>query len=197
MAGTYAVEYSTGGTNGSPSWTALPGGGGTSFRFHTSTSVSEDLTNPIPIPDAGFNYSFWVSITLHIAGTYTQINNIRHYSDGTIGWNLGTGGQLSCGNDDDGSGGKGISDANYRVPTGTQGTSGDEVVANHPTVDIAQNIESFTAGSPLTVDTTNYGPNQDVRTKHIVLQPKVDTLANGALQGVTGSESLTWIADEI
>ena len=180
MAATYAVEYSTGGTNGNPSWTALPGGGGTSFRFHTSTSVSEDLTNPIPIPDAGFNYSFWVSITLHIAGTYTQVNNVRHYSDGTIGWNLGTGGQLSCGNDDDGSGGKGISDANYRVPTGTQGTSGDEVVANHPTV-----------------DTTNHGPNADVRTKHIALQTKVDTLGNGAIQGVTGSESLTWIADEI
>lgn len=198
MVAAYSILYSTGGSNGSPSWTALPGGGGTSFRFHTSVSVAEDLVNPIPIPAAGFNYSFWVAIALHVTGTYTQVNNIRQHSDGTISWNLGAAGALNVGSNSAGSNGLGLTDAQYIVPSGTIGTSGDEIVANHATVDQAINIQTYNnATNALVLDTVNYGPNATFDSKHSCLQVKCSTVGDGALQGVQGSEQVTVLADEI
>ena len=64
------------------------------------------ITYPIPIPAAGFNYSYWKHVCLGVTGTFTSVSNIRHYCDGAIGWNFGTAGELRRGNRD--SGDKGV-----------------------------------------------------------------------------------------
>lgn len=186
MAATYTVKYATG-SDGSPTWNALPGSGGTAFRFKTNTDVAVNLSDPIPIPSSGFNYSYWVSLTLDLGGSFTQVDNIRHYCDGGIGWATGTGGGLFINTNP-----TGLADADYDQSQGTSGTTGDECAANHGGVTTMSSIASYTSGSPLTVDSTAYTSTGN--TKHIVLQVKV---ADDATQGVQSSETLTWLADEI
>ncbi len=211
MPAEYAIRYATG-PDGSPAWNQLPGGSNDAFRFKTNTDVAEDLNDPIPIPSGGFNYSFWVSLTLYITGnpTYTQVDNIRHYSDGTIGWTLGTDGglmvhQKSGENRDTGT--HGLTDAQYFQSQGVAGASGDELTAaNHsalidattPYVDLSGGAVYYYAGSPQIVDTTAYsGSPGPENTLHLVLQVKCDTAALGASQGLQTGETLTFLADEI
>ncbi len=186
MAGIYKVQYATG-VSGSPVWNDLLGGESNEMRFRTDTAITLDLTNPVPIPKAGFNYAFWVSLSLNFAGTFTQVDNIRHYSDGAIGWNFGTGGGLFVNSTP-----TGLTDAQYVQATGVVGTSGDEIVANHANVSAVADVEVYTSGSPLVVDTTIYTGVGN--SKHIALQPKV---ATDATQGVQTAETLTWLVDEI
>jgi len=186
MAATYAVQYATG-ADGTPTWNALPGSGGTAFRFKTNTDVAVDLNDPIPIPAAGFNYSFWVSVSLNITGTYTQVDNIRHYANSAIGWTYGTGGALNINTTP-----AGLTDAQYEQSQGTVGTSGDELLANHTVVTAIGAIGT----SPVVIDAGPYTSPPD-QTDHIVMQTKVDTAANSASQGVQAAETLTWLVDEI
>ncbi len=197
MAGIYASKYGTG-ADGLPTWNVLPGSGGTAFRFKTNTDVAVDLNNPIPIPTAGINFSFWVSVILEMTGTYTQIDNIRHYSDGTINWTLGTSGGLFINNT--GAAPYGLADANYDQSAGTVGTTGyDAIIAapnGHGSVTSMVSVATFTSGAPQLIDSTAYIAPPD-NSLHAVLQTRVDTAANGAVQGVQATETLTWLADEI
>jgi hypothetical protein len=127
-----------------------------------------------------------------------KINNIRHYSDGTISWNYGTGGQLRRGNRD--SGDKGCPmDTEYDVATGTEATTGDAIedgsvghgYFNGQSTKTA-NIASDTVGSPATIDSTDHTTTG--KCKAVVLQVKVDT---NATQGEQTDETLTWKYDEI
>lgn len=186
MAATYAVQYATG-SDASPAWNSLLGGSSNEMRFRTDTAITLDLTNPLPIPSAGFTYGFWVSLRLSFTGTFTQIDNIRHYSDGDIGWNFGTSGGLFVNSVP-----TGLTDGQYILSTGNVGVSGNECAVNHANVTTMTDIETYTAGSPLIVDTTAYTGAGG--SKHITLQPKVDT---DATQGIQTAETLTWLADEI
>lgn len=190
MAATYKVQYGVGG-DASPTWTDLPGGGGTSFRFKTNTDVVANLNNPIPIPNSGFNYAFWVSLSLNMTGTYTQIDNIRHYCDGTINWTLGIGGGIFVNSVP-----AGLGDAQYEQSQGTIDVSGDELQSGHSVISAVVNIETYTAGSPQVVDAGPYTTAPD-QSDHICIQPKVDTAANGAVQGIQPSETLVFLVDEI
>ena len=167
-------------TDAGPNWNTI-----TTARFNTSDEHDPGTSFPIPIPGAGFNYSYWKSIALNIAGSFTQINNVRHYCDGTIGWTLGSGGVVNRGN-------VGIADGSYEQSTGTPGTTGDEVVANHSGIASVSDIESDTSGSPFTVDSSNHTSAE--RTNHIVMQVKVDT---DATRGAQATETFTWLYDEI
>ena len=66
----------------------------TSIRFCNADNYNPGLDYPCVVPEAGFSYSYWKSLVLDLAGTFTRINNVRLYSDGAIGWTLGTGGLL-------------------------------------------------------------------------------------------------------
>ncbi len=186
------------GSDGSPTKSALAGGPPVEFRFKTDdTPQTIDANNPIPIPAAGFNYSFWVHLALAYSGTFTQIDNLRWFTDGTIGWTLGTAGEVRRGNRD--SGDHGCDELDYDIATGTIGTSGDDIddgVNGHgfyegetvATIDVEGDI----SGAPATIQT---GPVTAVESSHaVVLQVKVDT---DATQGTQSQETFTFRYDEI
>lgn len=169
-------------------------------RLRTDDNNTADLTNPCII-GSSLNYSYWKHIELVFTGTFTQISNIRHYSDGTINtWTLGTGGKLVRGNRD--SGDNGCPTASYQQAAGTVGTTGyslSDATNGHayyksqstPTA----NVNSDLSGSPATIDTTLY--TTAGQSKGTVLQLLIDTSGNGAVQGVMATKTLTFLADEI
>ena len=200
MVATVIVEQATGGSDGTPANEDEITG---STRLQTADQFAPtDTTYPIPIPTAGFNYSYWIHVYLNITGgTFTQINDVRFYSDGSIDWDFGSGGELRRGNRDSGDQGAPM-DTEYDVATGTQGTSGDEIehatnghdYYNGQTTKTA-NVESDTEGSPATIDSTDHTGTG--KCKAVVLQVKLDTAGNGAVQGEQTDETLTFKYAEI
>jgi hypothetical protein len=196
MAASVAVNEVTGAA-GSKTYTAISN----RVRLFTddvaTNQATPQITNPVPIPAAGFNYSYWKHVCLAVTGTFTKVDNVRHYSDGTIGWNFGSGGELRRGNRD--AGDIGCPTANYDQATGTPATTGHTIETQHayysgeitPTADVASDV----VGAPATVDST--GLTSAGYCKMICLQVKVDTAANGATSGVQTAETLTWKYDVI
>jgi hypothetical protein len=181
----------------------------TTPRLSTMESAAPGTSNPIPIPASGFNYSFWASFFLTCTnfGTATLVNNHKFYSDGSIGWNCGTGGGLYvCSKT---TGDKGLPTASYALATyvtGAVGTSGDPVndtTNGHPYYKTgtsnylaAVKADTLTSASPMIVDATT----QLAATGNfngVVLQAKVDTAGNGAVRGAQAAETLTFVYDEV
>jgi hypothetical protein len=203
MAATVVVQEVTG-SGGSKVFTTITNRVRLFTADQATNQVTPQITYPVPIPAAGFNYSYWKHVCLDISSTFTKVDNIRHYSDGTIGWNFGTAGELRRGNRDSGDKGVGVDTANshsdgYEQAAGTQGTTGysiEDVANGHDfyngqttkTVD----IETDTSGSPAIVDFD--GETVAGKSKAVVLQVKVDT---DAVSGVQTAETLTWKYDVI
>lgn len=160
------------------------------------------ITFPVPIPTSSFNYSYWKHICLDISGTFTKVDNIRHYSDGAIGWNFGTLGELRRGNRDSGDIGCGVDTANGHADNyeqahgGVEGTTGAELGVNHAffagqttkTTDIDLDV----APNGVVVDSA--GETVAGKTLAVVVQVKVDT---DATSGVQTAETMTWKYDVI
>lgn len=170
----------------------------TNARYCTADNYNPGTDNPIVIPAASFNYSYWKSHCLTFTGTYTKINNIRLYCDGTITWTWGTSGELRIGARDTGD--YGCPSGSYDQATGTPGTTGDDVETH--TYYVGQTnksdpITDFTSpGSECDIDTaTDYTSPPD-SSFYAVTQVKVDTAANGATPGQQTAETLTWLYDE-
>jgi hypothetical protein len=195
MVATVNVQQAVGGSDGSP---------GTYNNITTSTRLQTkdqfapaDTSYPIPIPVSGFSYSYWIHVCLDLSGSFTTINNVRFYSDGSIGWSFGTGGELRRGNRD--SGDHGCPMAEYDLATGTEASSGDALedetlghgYYNSQTTPTA-NVNSDTDGSPAVIDSTDH--TSAGKTKAVVLQCKV---ANDAVQGEQADETLSFKYDEI
>jgi hypothetical protein len=197
MPATVIIEQSNGGSDGSP------GNENTvsvSTRLQTKDQYApSDTSYPIPIPESGFNYSYWIHIYLKITvAPSVKINNIRFYSDGSIGWNFGTGGELRRGKRDSGDQGCTM-DTEYDVATGTEGTTGHPIedgtnghdYYNAQTTKTV-NVNNDTEASPATVDS---GDHSSVgKCKAVVLQVKV---AADGVQGEQSDETLTFKYDEI
>ena len=54
----------------------------TAARFKTADDPVVDFNDPIPVPAAGTNRSFWKSHELRFTGTFSEITNVRIFSDG-------------------------------------------------------------------------------------------------------------------
>lgn len=156
-----------------------------------------DVTNPLVIPGAGFGYTFYKHIALSVdGGTFTQIDNVQAWSDGTITWTLGTGGQLQVGTRD--AGVHGCPDGSYDQAQGdgTYGYAIDVAVNGHPyyngqTVGV-QAATAFTTGAKMQVDDDVITTN--VRARGVVFQVKCFT---DATQGEKDDETWTYSYDEI
>jgi hypothetical protein len=160
--------------------------------------ITPQLTYPVPIPAASYSYSFWKHICLKITGaSFTTVSNIRHYGTGSpCGWTFGSGGALLRGHMD--ADPQGCPYADYMKATGVDGTTGNPIATTHTYYD-AQSVpvsdaDADTSGAPALIDDTVH--TVAGYTYGIVLQVKVDTLANGAIQGTQAEYLLTWEYDE-
>lgn len=202
MAATVQVRIAVGGSDGSP---GSESGDltGASYRFKTEDAIDPtDETNPIPIPAAGFNYSFWIHCYLYITvAPSVKINNIRHYTDGAIGFAYGSGGEIRRGNRDAGDKGAPM-DTEYDVAGGTPGTTGYTIedganghgYFNGQTTKTTD-MELDVSGAPPVIDSGDHVATGFC--KAVVSQVKLDTAGNGASQGEQTDEDFTWLFDEI
>ena len=139
------------------------------IRLKTADNSTVDLLNPIVKPASGSAWSFEKWLKLNVTGgTYTQISNIRVYTDGSNG--MGTGINLWA-----------KATTTYATPAlGTASTG-------------YANAFTYVVGAPLSLGA---GPFSGVGEKgdHCVLLAEVTSAASG---GLTASETLTLAWDEI
>lgn len=144
---------------------------GTSIRYKQADNDTVDANNPIPIPGAGTNYSYFKQMRFNCTVAPSNlINNLKFYTDGANG--LGTGMDLLC---------KTVASASYVDP-----------VANASTLVTGQSSAfTYTSGSPLAVtgSTSATGEFGD----YVGTQFSV---ASTAGQGTSGSEVITFSYDE-
>lgn len=139
------------------------------IRFKNADDSTVDLNNPMVVPTSGTNYSFEKWLRMNVTGgTYTQITNVKAYSDGANG--LGTGVGLYA---------KAVT--SYATPAEATATTG------------YTDFFSYTSGSALSLGAgpfTSTGEKGD----HLVM---IMTVASTASNGVTPSETVTLAWDEI
>lgn len=140
-----------------------------SVRLKKADNATVDLINPLVKPASGSDWSFEKFLRLSVTGgTYTQITDIRTYTDGTAG--LGTGINLWA-----------KAQASYTTPA--QGTASTGYT----------NAFTYTAAAPLSLGAgpfTSTGEKGD----HLVLLAQVTDAAAG---GLTPSETITFTWDEV
>jgi len=171
---------------------ASPGSGtditSTTNRANAADAVNDGTSNPIQIPAAGTNYSYWVSTRLKCTVTPAgTVNNLRWYTDGANGF--GTGVTCKCAKASTGA------DSGYRQATGTPGVTGTQLTqVNHTGLDAAP-VDAFTltSGSPLSLNGSINNPNTGDFGDFLVYQIEVD---NSASPGATNAETFTWKYDE-
>ena len=194
MVATVAVFFDFGGVDGTPATeqdtTSL---GPPNLRFKTADDATIDNQNPIPIPSGTAINSFWKSIYLKVtAGTFTQIDNVKFYTDGGgFGTGITTylGDQLPVKNSGANTG--------YVIATGTTGTSGDAMVTSHAGISAQTDAFTFTSGSPMTITISEAGGLMNAigeTTNYLVTQMNV---ASTAGPGNLADETWTYQYDEI
>ena len=139
------------------------------IRFKNADNATVDTSNPMVKPPSGTDYSFekWIRLNVN-GGTYTEITNIKAYSDGSSG--LGTGIGLFA---------KAV--ASYTTPTEPSATTG------------YTSFFTYTSGSALSLGAGPYTSTGE-KGDHLVMLMTVDNTASG---GITPSETLTIAWDEI
>ncbi len=140
------------------------------IRFKNADNATVDLADPLVVPSTpGWDYSFEKWLRLNVTGgSYSQITNVRAYSDGANG--MGTGVEVYA-----------KAEASYATPAEATSTSG------------YTNFFSYTSGSALSLGAgpfTSTGEKGD----HLVMMARVSEAASG---GLTPSETLTLAWDEI
>ena len=192
MAATVAIYYDFAGTDGSPGTNQnISGLGPPNIRFKRADNATIDNQDPIPVPPSGTNYSRWKHLYLKVTGgTFTQIDNIRFYSDGT---NYGTGVTLKVGlqfpTNNSGSPGSG-----YEVAD----TDDQDMVNYHGSITSDADAFNYTEGSPLSGPSISESGSvidaANEMSDYIVFQLEV---VNGASAGDLTDETFTLKYDEI
>lgn len=152
------------------------------------THTTAGTSNPIRVPAAGTNYSYWVSTRLDVTVTPAgTIDNLRWFTDGSN--TFGTG--VTC----KGAKASTTTDAGYRQATGTPGTTGTQLTqGNHAGLDEAPvDVFTLTSGSPKSLVGTISNPTTGQFGDHWVYQIEVGTTAAA---GATTQETWTWRYDE-
>lgn len=154
-----------------------------SIRFKKADNATVDLNNPLVVPTSLTEYSYEKWLRLYIsAGSFTQVSNLRCYTDGSSGY--GTGIKL------------------WVLPQSTYATPAIPSTSNDPPQRSAVsfvNAFAYTSGSPLDLDALNPGPFDSTGVPkaigdYAVFVMEVET---GATQGVKTAESLVFSWDEI
>jgi len=193
MVAVFNVNYDFGGTDNTPGTEQNTDGlGPPNIRFKTADDATIDTNNPIPIPAAGTNNSYWKQIYLYCAtAPDTQVDNIKFYTDGT---NFGTGITTNVG--DEMPVKSSTADTGYDVATGTPGTSGT-IMTSHTDITAVTDVFSYTSGSPKSVTTSEAGSVINAigeTTNYLVFQMVIGPTAS---PGDLANETFTFVYDEI
>lgn len=195
MVADLSVLFDLSGTDGTPGTNqdtdAL---GPPNIRWKTNDNATIDSVDPVPIPAAGTNYSYWKQIYLKCdVAPDTSVDNIKFFTDGTgygTGITLNVADQFPTKNN--------ASSSGYEVATGTPGSTGNEVIANHAGVTSVTDSFTFTSGSPLAGPTISEDTNiinaVGETTNYLVFQLAVISTAT---PGNKTDETLTFQYDEI
>ena len=198
MVATVHVIFDFAGTDNSPGTMQDTNGlGPPNRRFKTADDATIDAINPIPIPTAGNNFSFWKQIYLEVttAGGFTQIDNVQYYTDGS---NFGTGIATWVG--DENPLHSLAATTGYDLATGTVGTTGDRMdsgTMKHTDITARTDAFSFTSGCTRAITISEAGAIINVvneSTNYIVIQMDVTTTAS---PGDLTDETWTYQYDEI
>ena len=191
MVATVAVFVETG-PNATPVPTDTTALGPPNIRFKTADDSTIDANNPIPIPASGTKRSFWKHIFLEVtAGTFTQIDNVKFFTDGT---GFGTG--ITVFVADETPTKNSASTAGYDQATGSVGDDGDELTT-HTNVTAKTDAFTFTSGTPKTVSISEAGAIINAigeSTNYVIAQMDV---ASTAGPGDLPNETWTFQYDEI
>ena len=142
---------------------------GGNIRFKNADNATVDLVDPLVKPASGYDYSFEKWLRMNVTGgSYSQITNVKLYSDGAGG--MGTGVEVYA---------KAVS--SYATPAEATGVSG------------YADLFGYISSSPLSLGAgpfTGAGEKGD----HAVLICRIDNTVSG---GLTPSETITLAWDEI
>ena len=139
------------------------------IRFKNADNSTVDTSNPMVKPVAGTDYSFEKWLRFNVSGgSYTEISNIKAYSDGANG--MGTGVSL------------------YAKAVTAFATPAEATSATGYT-----NFFTYTSGSPLTLGAGPYTSTGE-KADHLVMMMAIDNTVSG---GITPTETLTIAWDEI
>lgn len=154
----------------------------TAARFRTDDDPVVDAVNPIVVPGAGTNRSFWKSHELRFGGSFSLIDNVRLFTDGGAfpDVTVFAGDQV-------------LAPGAYQQASGVVGDTGDEMVATHAGIAAKTDVFTFIDGAAKLVDA---GPivGPPVSSNHVVLQ--MDVPATATPQDLP-DETFTWTYDEI
>lgn len=184
MAATFVTTYDNGGTDNTPGASATI----TNLRFNAEDTNDQDLASPLIIPGAGTIYSYWKQIYMDCTtAPDTQVDNVKIYTDGTLGW--GTGLTVQVGDENP------LHSAS--VTTGYDVANAQEIMTNHTDITAETSLFTFTSGSPRTITISEAGSIINATsetTNYIVLQTD---LASTASPATKPTETVTWQYDEI
>lgn len=153
--------------------------------------TTADTASPVSVPEAGSggtNRSYWATTRLKVtAGSYTTIDNLRVYSDGSN--NLGTG--LTCKVAKASTG----ANAGYRQATGSTGNGTTLNTTNHTGLDATPaDFFSYNSGSPLALSGSSTASATGEFGDHVVFQIEVTESAGS---GASAAETAYYKYDEI
>ncbi len=168
---TISIKEVNGAAAGTPTTITTP-------RLCTSDTYNPGTSYPIVKPAAGSNYSYWKSWYLNAdttpAGT---INNVKVYTDGSIGW---SGVTLKFG-----------TKATYTQATGTQDTTGNDAASGLSIT--MTDASTYISASPLSITGTIANPSTGKITDYLIVQATVSTSATA---GTLSAETITFRYDE-
>lgn len=180
MPATVVIRRWTG-ASGSPTQTNITSANTVANAVDSHQATASSSTNPIRIPTAGTNYSYWVATRLQCTvAPAGGISNIRWHTDGTN--NFGTG--VGCNVGQAGT---------YVQATGTAGTTGNILNnTNYSGVGTPSNAFAYKSTATFAI-TGSIGATTGDFGNFVVYQLTVGTTAN---PGTTSQETFTWLYDE-
>jgi hypothetical protein len=158
-------------------------------RFKNADDANVDLVNPLVVPGSGQEYSYekWLRLEITDAGGFTQIDNLRAYSDGANGFGAGVKLWYAAA-------------GTYMQPVvPSEASDPPQSAAAGSPVENMTDFFTSSSGSPIDLDGINTGPFTDGSPAEeigdfLVLVMEVEP---GASQGVLSAETLTFAFDEI
>lgn len=184
MVAVFDTIYDNLGTDNAPGASSIY----SNLRFNAEDTNDQDQASPIIIPTSGTVFSYWKQVYIRCAtAPDTQVNNLKIYTDGTLGWGTGTTVQIGDGTQIKNS----ASSAGYDVATA------QEDMTNHTDVTTKTSLFTFTSGSPRNVSISESGTIINAineTSDYLVLQQDVESTAS---TGIKPAETVTWQYDEI